>query len=177
MSCVPYLAKMKRKGVENKTELNKHAATPNLAILYHIQLSQAKAKPGFPYHCVIIFHTPHTRVWGPFVSMLYWTPSKCCPILSAFAFHIRYPPSTTPALLLGCFLHLYSANTIGLHDQQHRGTSCKSTGRSPLLGISHQEWLNVWDSFEQTRFGSGGLRHDIKRHIAARAQEEAVWVK
>lgn len=109
--------------------------------------------------------------------MLYWTPSKCCPIFSAFAFHIHHPPSTTPTLLMGCFLHLYSANTIGLHDQQHRGKSCKITGRSPPFGISHQEWLHIWDSFEQTWFGSGGLRHDIKRHIAAGAQGEAMWVK
>lgn len=134
-------------------------------ILYFIQFSQAKAKPGFPYHRVIIFHTPCARVWGPFVSLLYWTPSKCCPILSAFAFHIRHPPSTTPTLLLGCFLHLYSANTIRLHDQQHRGKGCKSTSRSLLLDISQHDCLNIWDSLEQTQFCSGGPRHDIKRHI------------
>lgn len=140
MSYLPYLAKMKRKVVENKMSshaTHNHATAPNLHILHLIQFSQAKAKPGFPYHCVIIFHTPRARVWGPFVRMLYWTPSKCCPILSAFAFHIHHPPFTTPTLLLGCFLHLYSANTIALHDQQHRGKSCKSTGRSPPLGISH----------------------------------------
>lgn len=176
MSYWPYLAKMKRKVVESK--IGSTIMLPPPTSLFCTSVGSLRLRQSQAFHITVsLFFTRLMRgsgvhLWECCIGL----PPSVAPfsvhLLFTFAIHLPLPPPS-PGLLFTSF----SANTIGLHDQQHRGKCCKITGRSPPLGINHQKWLNVRDSFEQTRFGSGGLRHDIKRHIAAGAQGEAMWVK